>query len=232
MYQIITSAKWMNEWMVWWSYNGVSCLMVCSRTQGITATLEDRGVCVCLKEEEKKSQRHNVWQSQPFTAPDTVWKSILTDTSPSGVNTDQHHWKQEEQVGPLLDEKSSIGTLGARDFLDGNTFEGSSCTLVVLHWNHLRFWVLKHWPPVGLHCTCFDICRRKVSTRVKNVQMFMSQIWLENYQKKQRRPWSWQVRKITLSSSTASYECCVLRRHVRIIQNSRAQFDMTAGHSF
>lgn len=34
--------------------------MVCSRTQGMTATLEDRGVCVCLKEEEKKSQRYNV----------------------------------------------------------------------------------------------------------------------------------------------------------------------------
>lgn len=89
--------------------------------------------------------------------------------------------------------------------LDDNTFEGSWCTLVVVHWNHLRCWVLKHWPPVGLHHTCFNVCRRKVSRRVKNVQMFVSQIWLEIYQTKQRSPWSWQVRKITLCSSTASY---------------------------
>lgn len=149
-------SKRMNEWMngsvkLQWTIKLSPCLMVCSRTQGMTATLEDRGVCVCLKEEEKKSQRHNVWQSQPFTAPDTVWKSILTDTGLSGVNADQHHWNQEEQVGPypfcftwiLLDGKGNIGTpvwtslLGAGAFLGDKSFEGSSCTLVVLHWNYL-----------------------------------------------------------------------------------------------
>lgn len=37
-----------------WTIKVSFFLMVCSRTQGMTATLEDRGVCVCLKEEEKK----------------------------------------------------------------------------------------------------------------------------------------------------------------------------------
>lgn len=55
----------------------------CIRTQGTTATSEHRGLCVCLKEEEKKSHRYNVWQSQPSTAPDT--ESILSDTGLSGV---------------------------------------------------------------------------------------------------------------------------------------------------
>ncbi len=182
-----------------------------------------------------------MWQSQPFTAPDTVWKSILTDTGLSGVNTDHHHWKQEEQVGPylfcftwvLLDGKGSIGTPVWTSLLGWYIFWG-----IVMHFGCSLLnspewcWLLKHLPPVGLHCTCFNVCRRKVSTLVKNVQMFTSQIWLEIHQKKQRRPWSWQVRKITLSSSTVTYECCVSRRYVRIIQNSRAQSDMTAGHSF
>lgn len=79
----------------------------------------------------------------------TLWKSILTDTGLSGVNTDQHYWKQKEQVGPypfcftwvLLDGKGNLFELC---FLEPGLswmiilFDGSWSTLFALHWTHLR----------------------------------------------------------------------------------------------
>lgn len=118
--------------MLQWTIKISFSLMVCSRTQGMTATLEDRGVCVCLKEEEKKSQRYNVWQSQPSTAPDTVeehpdghrpkwceyWSTLLETGRAGGTISFLLHlgfvrWKGKP-IWTLL--------LRAGAFLDDNTF--------------------------------------------------------------------------------------------------------------
>lgn len=126
---------------------------------------------MCLFERgRKKNHRDTMCDSHSPPQHRTLWKSILTDTGLSGANTDQHYWKQEEQVGPnpfcftwvLLDRKRNLYELC---FLElglswmNILFDGSWSTLVGLHWTHLRCRVLKHWPPMGLHCTCFNVCR-------------------------------------------------------------------------
>ncbi len=123
-------------------------------------------------------------------------------TGLSGVNTDQHHWNQTISfllhLGFVRWKGTPVWTslLGAGAFLDDTSFEGSTCTLVVLHWNHLsdvECWNTDLlWDSTAL---VLMSAGGKFSTSVKNVQMFTSQIWLEINQKKQRGPWSWQVRK-------------------------------------
>lgn len=200
-------------------------LMVCSRTQGMTATLEDRGVCVCLKEEEKKSQRYNVWQSQPSTAPDTV------EEHPDGHRPkwceywSTLYWKQEEQVGPypfcftwvLLDRKRNLYELcflelGLYYLMDHDPLWLVSTELT---------WDVRCWN-IGLlwDCATLVLMSAEVSTRViihPDVQI--PNLTGDSKKKQRKHPRSWQVRKLTLSSFTNNVMC-----H----GNSGAQPDMAA----